>query len=141
MPRREKECQRTEQTRVVRGTEGTIYTVRRLQSRPTATKQELRVTTIVILDIPATPQTRDKVLATLEEALVDTRAFDGCEGLELLVNQEDPANFVVWERWTSRDQYERYLAFRQASGFSASFRALFPDPPVIRKFDIGKKFD
>lgn len=99
------------------------------------------MTTIVILDIPATPETRAEVLATLEQALVDTRAFDGCEGLELLVNQDDPANFVVYEHWASLAHYERYLAFRQSSGFSASFRAMFPDPPVIRKFDLGKNFD
>jgi quinol monooxygenase YgiN len=99
------------------------------------------VTTIVILDIPATTETRDNVLATLEESLVETRAFDGCEGLELLINQDDSSNFVVYEHWESRAHYERYLAFRQASGFSASFRAMFPDPPVIRKFDIGKIFD
>ena len=98
------------------------------------------MTTIVILDIPATPKIRDEVLATLEDALVVTRAFDGCEGLDLLVNQDEPANFVVYERWASRDHYERYLAFRQSSGFSSSFRAMFPDPSVIRKFDIGENF-
>jgi quinol monooxygenase YgiN len=109
--------------------------------RLTPTTLEMPVTTIVILDIPATPATRDKVLATLEDALVETRAFDGCAGIELLVNQDQPSNFVVYERWASRAHYERYLEFRQASGFSASFRAMFPDPPVVRKFDIRKNYD
>ena len=64
-------------------------------------QQEIRVTIIAILYIPATAQTRAAVLQTLREALDDTRAFAGCEGLELLVNQDDNANFVVYKRCRS----------------------------------------
>ena len=99
------------------------------------------MTTIVILDIPATAQTRGAVLETLREALDDTRAFEGCEGLELLVNQDDNANIIVYERWRSRKDYDNYFAWRQKSGFSASFRALFPGAPTVRKFDIEKIYD
>ena len=73
---------------------------------------------LVILDIPATAETRDAVLAALHEALPVTRAFDGCEGLELLVNQDDPANLVVYERWASRAHYAAYRAFRAETGMS-----------------------
>ena len=99
------------------------------------------MTTIVILDIPATADTRDAIYTTLSEALVETRRFEGNEGLELLVNQEDNANIVVYERWRSREDYDRYLAFRQESGFSAKFRDMIPGTVVVRKFDIDRVYD
>lgn len=98
------------------------------------------MTTIVILDIPATPDTRDAVLKTLTEALDETRAFEGCEGLDLIVNQDDAANILVYERWRERADYDRYRAWRQETGFSESFRAMFPDPPTVRVFDIAKLY-
>ena len=98
------------------------------------------MTTIVILDIPASADTRDAIYATLSEALIETRRFEGNEGLELLVNQEDGANIVVYERWRSREDYDRYLAFRQESGFSAKFRALIPGTMAVRKFDIDRVY-
>jgi len=98
------------------------------------------MTTVVILDIPATPDTRDAVLAALHAALPTTRAFDGCEGLELLVNQDDPANIVVYERWASRAHYDAYRAFRAETGFSAQFRAMFPNPPIVRVLDPDRAY-
>ncbi|MEM7468403.1 MAG: antibiotic biosynthesis monooxygenase family protein [Pseudomonadota bacterium] len=98
------------------------------------------MTIIVVLDIPATAETRDAIYTTLSEALVETRRFDGNEGLELLINQEDDANIVVYERWQSREHYDRYLAFRQESGFSAKFRAMIPGTVVVRKFDIDRVY-
>jgi quinol monooxygenase YgiN len=98
------------------------------------------MTTIVLLDIPATDTTRDGVLNCLQEALSTTRAFEGCEGLELLVNQDDGANILVYERWASREHYNAYRAFRAETGFSASFRAMFPNPPTVRVFDIDRRY-
>ena len=98
------------------------------------------MTTIVILDIPATPETRDEIYRTLTGVLDETRQFDGNEGMELLVNQDDNANILLYERWQSREHYERYLAYRQESGFSAKFRALIPGTVSVRKFDIDTTY-
>lgn len=94
----------------------------------------------VILDIPATPATREAVLACLKQALPTTRAYAGCEALELLVNQDDPGNVVVYEQWQSRAHYDAYRAFRAETGFSAAFRALFPNPPSVRVLDIEQTY-
>ncbi len=98
------------------------------------------MTTIVILDIPATADIRDEVLALMQAALPTTRAFDGCEGLELLVNQDDRANIVVYERWASRQHYDAYRAFRAETGFSARFRGMLPQPPIVRVLDIDHAY-
>jgi len=66
------------------------------------------MTTIVLLDIPA-GDARDAVLALMRDALPVTRAFDGCEGLELLANQDDTGNILIYERWQSRAHYDALL--------------------------------
>ena len=98
------------------------------------------MTTIVILDIPADSDNRDTIYNTLATALEDTRRFEGNEGLELLVNQDDQCNIVVYERWRSRADYDRYLAYRQESGFSAELRAMISGDIVVRKFDIDRDY-
>tara|TARA_B100000676_G_scaffold72113_1_gene71960 strand:+ start:100 stop:396 length:297 start_codon:yes stop_codon:yes gene_type:complete len=98
------------------------------------------MTTIVILDIPADVASRDAIYSMLTGVLDETRGFDGNQGMELLVNQDDPSNIVLYERWQSREHYERYLAFRQESGFSAEFRAIIPGEVSVRKFDIDKTY-
>lgn len=92
--------------------------------------------TIVVPDIPATPDRRDAVLAALQKILPTTRAFDGCEGLELLVNQDDRANIVVYERWATRAHDTAQRALRAEMGFPARLRAPLPEPPGVRVFDI-----
>ena len=98
------------------------------------------MTTIVILDIPAGPDARDAVLALMRDALPVTRAFDGCEGLELLANQDDTGNILIYERWQSRAHYDAYRAFRAETGFSASFRAMLPALPTVRVLDIDHAY-
>ena len=98
------------------------------------------MTTIVILDIPAGPEVRDAVLKLMHDALPTTRAFDGCEGLEMLVTQDDPGNIVIYERWKSRAHYDAYRAFRAETGFSASFRAMLPALPTVRVLDIDHAY-
>lgn len=96
------------------------------------------MSTIVTLDMTASEETREQAISMLTEALDTTRQYAGCEGLELVVNQDKPNNFMLYERWSTRDHYEKYRAWRQETGFSAEFRALFPESPEIRIFDLTR---
>ena len=60
---------------------------------------------------------------TLKDGLVDqfseicteafhvTRAFDGCQNINLTLHVEDPHKFVLTEVWDSKEHYEKYLSF------------------------------
>ena len=86
----------------------------------------------------------------LKEGLVDefveickgaypvTRAYDGCQGINLTLDVDDPKNYVMTEIWDSKEHYEQYLAFRTEDGTVDAITAMSEEGPVIRIFDINE---
>ena len=84
----------------------------------------------------------------LKEGLVDefveickgaypvTRAYDGCQGINLTFNVDDPKNYVMTEVGDSKEHFEQYLAFRTENGTVDAITAMSEEGPVIRIFDI-----
>jgi quinol monooxygenase YgiN len=85
---------------------------------------------------------------TLKEGLVEqfkeicadafhvTRAFDGCQNINLTLNVENQQNYVLTEVWDSKEHYEKYLAFRVEDGTVAAITDMCDEGPTIRIFDI-----
>jgi quinol monooxygenase YgiN len=69
----------------------------------------------ILLDLKAAPGAIDKLKQIFVEILPDTRAYDGCEGLDVHLNQDDGDNLVIVERWQSRPHYEKYFAWRDSA--------------------------
>ena len=63
----------------------------------------------------------------------ETERFDGCERLDLLVDERDPAKLVLLVQWTSDVHYDAYRAWRAEHG-AADLRALLAQPSVLRRF-------
>ncbi|MAG51170.1 MAG: antibiotic biosynthesis monooxygenase [Acidimicrobiales bacterium] len=57
-----------------------------------------------------------ELLGILTEALVDTRAFEGCESIEAYSNSDHPDTVVLWEKFATRANHEAYLAWRIENG-------------------------
>jgi quinol monooxygenase YgiN len=72
---------------------------------------------IVIAEFPAQRDKAPQVEATLKEALVDTRAFDGCIRIDTYF-EEAAATFVLIEEWQSFEHYDRYLQWRMETGLA-----------------------
>ena len=89
----------------------------------------------VILDVQAKPECADKLKATFEAILPDTRSYAGCNEVKVLVNQDDPANLILLEKWQTRADYEAYVAWRSEQGTMESLRALMAAAPSIRYYD------
>ncbi|MGH7885485.1 MAG: putative quinol monooxygenase [Thermodesulfobacteriota bacterium] len=70
------------------------------------------------------------------ELLPDTRGFEGCEGITMILNQEDPANMVLVEKWASKSHYEKYHHWREETGSLNRIRELLDGPPKRRFFEI-----
>jgi len=70
----------------------------------------------VMLEFTAKRGTGSDVLQVLRVALPDTRNKDGCESLDVTVNQDDPDNMLLVMRWTSRRHYQTYRDWRETSG-------------------------
>lgn len=89
----------------------------------------------VLLDLKAAPGSIGELKKIFVEVLPDTRAYDGCEGLEVKLNQDDGDNLVLLERWQSRPHYEKYFAWRQETGLLDRLGPLLGAPPSVRYLD------
>ena len=82
--------------------------------------------------IEANVKDMDAFEALLLKELPATRSYEGCEGLTVHRNVDDTANIVLIERWETRPHCEKYLAWREETGFLGQLAALLEGPPNVR---------
>jgi quinol monooxygenase YgiN len=90
----------------------------------------------VFLEIEIKPELLDESLKTLNQALPDTRAFDGCLGIEVLQDSENPNHIILDELWESQEKQQKYLKWREETGFTEKMMAVLSAPLVIKFFNI-----
>jgi quinol monooxygenase YgiN len=88
-----------------------------------------------MLEFTAKPGTGPAVLEALREALPETRNKDGCNSLELTVNQDNRDNMLLVMRWATRKHYETYRAWREANGDVKRFADMTVNGLETRFFD------
>ena len=91
---------------------------------------------IVILEVTAKKGTGLQLVETFRGLLPDTRNNDGCQSVEVTTNLDDSDNLVLVERWTTRQHYENYLAWRQQRGDLDRLAGTLAGPPSIRYFEL-----
>ena len=91
-------------------------------------------TTAVMLEIQIKPECVDEVKAFLKKALPDTRAYTGCQGIDIYGNLDESTNLVFYERWDTRDHYQKYLSWREETGVLNELGAKLTGPPSIRYY-------
>jgi hypothetical protein len=95
---------------------------------------------LVLIDLKAKPDSVNELRAFLNPAQI--RAYEGNEGVELTVNQDDPSNVLLAEHWATHEAYEAYRAWRVESGDQATLMGLLDggaDGLSVRVFDIAEK--
>ena len=78
----------------------------------------------------------EKFTEICSEAFHVTRAFDGCQNINLTLNVENPHKYVLTEVWDSKEHYEKYLAFRTEDGTVGAIGDMSVDGPNIDIFNI-----
>ena len=91
---------------------------------------------IVVLELKAKPGTGDNAVPFFKQILPDTRSYDGCISVEFIQNQDDPDTLIAYERWETREHYEKYFKWRTESGTLTPLGPLVEGPPSIRYFNI-----
>ena len=51
-----------------------------------------------------------------DQGLVATRAFEGCESVEVYTDADNPDTIVLWEKFATRADHEAYLGWRIETG-------------------------
>ena len=93
------------------------------------------MSTHVVNEFHALPGRADDVMNLLIELSPISRTRPGCQGISLRRNQDDPMNIVGDTRWATREDYDNYLAWRTAAGYTAQFDEMLAQPMNIRYFD------
>ncbi|HLA26277.1 MAG TPA: antibiotic biosynthesis monooxygenase [Syntrophales bacterium] len=89
----------------------------------------------VLLEVQSKPEKIDELRSTFKNILPDTRSYDGCQGIKMVGNQDDPCNLVLIEKWASRKQYEKYIVWRTETGALEKLGTMLSQPPSIRYYD------
>ena len=72
---------------------------------------------LVIVIFPAKEEKFEELKNTLEVALVDTRAFEGCISVETFEETSSNTIFLI-EDWESLDDHAKYAAWRAETGLA-----------------------
>jgi quinol monooxygenase YgiN len=78
----------------------------------------------------AVPAARDLMHRTLEV----TRAFDGNLGIEVLVDADDEAHWMMYQLWDTAEHDEAYRSFRAGEGKVTELPPLLAAPPVKTRY-------
>ena len=57
----------------------------------------------VLLDLRLKPEAVLGAPAMMRDILTGTRSFEGCLGVDVLLDREDPAHMILLERWASTE--------------------------------------
>ena len=90
----------------------------------------------VMLEINVKPESADDLNTLMKEILPDTRAYDGCEGITVQSNVDDSNNVVILEQWQSRENHEKYLAWRTETGVMDKIGSMLVSEPSLRYFNV-----
>lgn len=77
-------------------------------------------TLTIIANIHAHPDRIDLVRAELEKLIPITRAEQGCINYDLHQNNDDPAHFILYENWESRERWQTHMQAPHLAAFGAA---------------------
>src|ERR1700712_1184512 len=86
-----------------------------------------------ILDLRVKPEDAAGAPAVLRNVLTATRNFDGSLGVEVFVDEDDAAHFVVIERWESLEADTAYRAWRQTPDGASILGSILAGAPTLTK--------
>lgn len=87
-----------------------------------------------LLELQVKPQDAPTAPALIDNVLIATRAFTGCLGVDVVVDVEDPAHFMVIERWESLDADAAYRAWRATPAGASDLGSILAAAPTLTRF-------
>ena len=63
----------------------------------------------IVANIHAVPEHKERIRAELEKLIPITRTEEGCIQYDLHQDNEDPAHFMFYETWESRELWQAHM--------------------------------
>ena len=95
------------------------------------------MSTLVHLDLHLDPSRLDQGRQVLVDTLAATRAWPGNEGLEVVVDDTDPAHLLVVEHWAETADHDAYAAWRATPAGASRLRDVVVAPPTKTVFNTS----
>jgi quinol monooxygenase YgiN len=90
----------------------------------------------MVASIRTKPGRTDEIIDGLTDILPDTRAFAGCNRLDVVQDVDDPTRIALIEEWDSKEQFAAYRAWRAETGTGlARWADALAEPPAIRVYE------
>jgi quinol monooxygenase YgiN len=88
-----------------------------------------------LLDLRIAPASLADAPAVISGVLAATRAFDGCLGVDVLIDTDDAAHFVVVESWASIAHDDAYRAWRATPEGASELGSILAAAPKLTRFE------
>ena len=92
------------------------------------------MTTMVCVEAELKQGRLDDAVAFLRQRFPETRDYPGCNGINAYLH-DDGKTMVFVELWDTKEDFEKYLAWRQESGSFADFTEMVAGEMDIRTFE------
>lgn len=92
---------------------------------------------IALLDLKLQAESLDDAKVVLGRVLAETRAFEGCQGVDVLVDSDDETHWIAYERWESVEADAKYREFRAGPGKIEDLGPLLAGAPGLTKFTVS----
>ena len=92
---------------------------------------------IAILDLQLKADALDRADDVMRETLTATRAFPGCLGITVLVDQANPAHVAVYEQWESPEADAAYRKWRTTEEGASDLGTVLAAAPTLTMFTIA----
>ena len=76
-----------------------------------------------------------ELIEILREALADTRAFEGCESVEVYSDDRNPDTVVLWEKFAVKENHQAYLQWRMDTGLPELLAPVLAGNPEVTYLD------
>ena len=91
-----------------------------------------------ILDLQLRADSLEIAPRVIQDTLTATRAFSGCLDVTVLVDSDDPAHVVLYERWESIDHDRAYRAWRATAEGASELGSILAAAPRLSLFTVAE---
>ncbi|NIP38804.1 MAG: hypothetical protein GWO07_08680 [Candidatus Dadabacteria bacterium] len=90
---------------------------------------------MVLVQADIKPEFTSEMKSFLDKILPDTRAYDGCNFIDVYFDVDNENNMVLVEQWDSREHYKKYHEWRTETGVIDKIRNMVDGSASIRFFE------
>ena len=91
---------------------------------------------IVLVNLSIKEKSLEDFKNFFKKIIPDTRSYEGCEGVQLYQNKENPTKFTIHGKWKSVDAQKKYMAWRMEIGSFDKLQPMLSEPFSMQLYDI-----